>query len=73
MFSMGCQRLDQELVMGCCFGYFLLWNKEDNVEGQMVHLRLRVEDKCWMMRKLSILVFLCRIVVKNFGEECLKI
>jgi hypothetical protein len=43
--------------MGHCFDDSLLLSEEDNVEGQVVHLRLGLEAKCWMMKKLNILVF----------------
>ncbi len=66
--------------MGHCFEDSLLLSEEDNVEGQVVHLRLGVEAKCWMMKKLNILVFKffffgfsMQDIVKNFGEKCLKI
>jgi hypothetical protein len=32
--------------MGHCFKNSLLLSEEDNVERQVVHLRLGVEDKC---------------------------
>jgi hypothetical protein len=43
--------------MGHCFEDSLLLSEEYNDEGQVVHLRLGVEAKCWMMKKLNILVF----------------